>query len=597
MGDLELLEEYVRQRSQDAFAEIVRRHIDMVYSAALRQVHDRHVAEDITQLAFLALARKAHRFKPGVVVAAWLLATTRYEAINAMRARSRRRWHERKAARMADAPQTQPDAAGAEWEQIAPELDEALFSLSQDSRDAVILRYFRDLSMREVAECLGIREEAARQRVSRAVKELRGCLCKRGVATTGAVALASALAANAVHAAPPGLAASVEAGVVATVTAAASQVAVKGVLAMMAQTKIAVAIIGATLLVAVTGTTLLFRRSPASRSGSVGGAASPAKVVFGPGGSRTLHATLPGPSYDTALGIDEENGQVRLIGRGSWVCYRGFNFSPEVDFINLCVAGEASNPNIEIEVRIDDAAGPLIARIFSTVNPAPDIGWRGASVRATSGTPDVYLVLASPGSCNLGWLKLSRSGRDATKLVEASHYDDSFGVWDTPRFITNLHEGYWVLYRGLDFGAGVKSVSIDLAADDRPDTRTIEVRLDNVGGAIIAMVAVEPTGDMNQFRTRTAPILAGRLVTGVHDVYLRTRGGRNIANIASVQFTAGRPDIGANRQPESRSSWKLSDLGGLWTGREPSTQPSSAATRAVGDPQRSRFSTSCAQPV
>ena len=116
----------------------------------------------------------------------------------------------------------------------------------------------------------------------------------------------------------------------------------------------AVAIIGATLLVAITGATALLWRSPANRSGSAGGAASSAKVVFGPGGPRTLHLTLPGPSYDTALGVDlvldrpalEAHGQVRLTGRGSWVCYRDFNFSPEVDFINLCVAGEATDPKI-----------------------------------------------------------------------------------------------------------------------------------------------------------------------------------------------------------------------------------------------------------
>jgi hypothetical protein len=232
------------------------------------------------------------------------------------------------------------------------------------------------------------------------------------------------------------------------------------------------------------------------------------------------------------------------------VCYQGFNFSPEVDFINLCVAGEATDPKIEIEVRIDDAAGPLIARISATVNAAPDIGWRGAPVKAVPGAHDLYLVLASPASCYLGWLKLSRSGRNATILIEAIRYDNSLGVWDNPpEGITNLHEGHWAMYHGLDFGTGVKSVSINLAADDRPDRRTIEVRLDSADGPLIAMVAVEPTGDMNQFRVQTAPILAGRLVTGIHDVYLRTRGGRNVANIASLQFTAGRPDAGSIPSP------------------------------------------------
>src|SRR6266550_8781650 len=93
MTDLQLIREYQRG-AHDAFAQLVHRYIDLVYSAAVRQVRDPGLAEDVTQAVFLILSKKAHTFRDDVVVAAWLLKTTYFAARDALRMRRRRQIHE-----------------------------------------------------------------------------------------------------------------------------------------------------------------------------------------------------------------------------------------------------------------------------------------------------------------------------------------------------------------------------------------------------------------------------------------------------------------------------------------------------------------------
>ena len=102
---------------------------------------------------------------------------------------------------------TEPDAA---WEEIAPQLDAALDELSEPDREALLLRYFERKSAREMAETLGIGDEAAQKRVNRAVERLREILAKRGV-TVGVGGLVILISANAVQSAPIGLAAAIAA--------------------------------------------------------------------------------------------------------------------------------------------------------------------------------------------------------------------------------------------------------------------------------------------------------------------------------------------------------------------------------------------------
>jgi len=199
MNDLELLRRYERERCEDSFAELVSRHLDLVYSVALRQVQSPQMAEEITQSVFLIMARNASQMKPDTILAAWLYRVTRRTAVNVARAESRRRVREQTAQDLAGLKPESPDWAG-----IEPLLDEALDKLNEVDRSAILLRFFEDKSLREVGQMLGTSEEAARKRVNRAVDQLRNCMSARGVVVSSA-GLAAVLAANAVQAAPIGL--------------------------------------------------------------------------------------------------------------------------------------------------------------------------------------------------------------------------------------------------------------------------------------------------------------------------------------------------------------------------------------------------------
>lgn len=199
MNDTELLNQYAAHRSQEAFALIVRRYAGLVHSSARRQVGDAHAAEDVTQAVFLTLAKKAASLLPDVVLSSWLLTATRYAASNARVFAARRVHHESKAASMA--AKHVDDSRDAGWDDIAPALDEALAELPEAHRDALALRFFDGKTLREVAGALRITEDAAKQRVSRAVRQLRSALGARGVAVS-LDGLAGSLVTHAVPAAP-----------------------------------------------------------------------------------------------------------------------------------------------------------------------------------------------------------------------------------------------------------------------------------------------------------------------------------------------------------------------------------------------------------
>jgi RNA polymerase sigma factor (sigma-70 family) len=213
--DLELLARYARQEAEDAFAEIVRRHVDLVYSAALRQVGSPQLAEEVAQSAFLKLARQAHEFAPGTVIPAWLYQVTRREAIDVVRQEARRHLREQIATEM-----NAIDATAADWEQIEPLLDEAMQALDDTDRTAILLRFFGNKSLREVGQTLGTSDDAAQKRVGRALERLRDFLAGRGV-SVGAGGLGLILSANAVQAAPAGLAATISGAALVGVAAAA----------------------------------------------------------------------------------------------------------------------------------------------------------------------------------------------------------------------------------------------------------------------------------------------------------------------------------------------------------------------------------------
>lgn len=199
--DPQLLRGYVEHRSEAAFTELVRRHLDIVHSAALRMVCDSHLAQDVTQGVFVALARNAAELKDRPVLSGWLHRTAQNIAAQTVRTDVRRRVREQEAAAMNELLSAEPDVV---WEHIAPHLDGALGELSEADRDALMLRYFERKSAGEMATTLGISDEAAQKRVSRAVERLREFFARRGI-TVGASGLVVVISANAVQAAPVGL--------------------------------------------------------------------------------------------------------------------------------------------------------------------------------------------------------------------------------------------------------------------------------------------------------------------------------------------------------------------------------------------------------
>jgi len=253
-NDLILLREYAASHSEAAFAALVARHVNLVYSVALRQTGDAQLAEDITQAVFIILARKAGGLSPRTILSGWLCRTARYASANAITARKRRQQREQEAYMQSLGNET--DAASGEWPHIAPLLDGALHQLGQKDHDAVVLRFFEGRNFREVGAALGTGEDAAKMRVSRALEKLRKYFTKRGVNSTSAI-LAGMLSAHSVQAAPVALANSVTA-VAVTKGAAASGSALtlsKGALKLMAWTKAKTVVLFGIAAVLAAGTT------------------------------------------------------------------------------------------------------------------------------------------------------------------------------------------------------------------------------------------------------------------------------------------------------------------------------------------------------
>jgi len=203
--DRQLLRQYAAEKSEPAFAELVRRHLKMVYAAGLRQVNgDSHLAEDVAQSVFADLARKAGKLQHHGSIAGWLYTSTRFVAANAVRAEARRRAREQSVVSMNEMNSNN----NSDWNELRPMIDESLDELGEIDREAIVLRYFEAYEFSLVGTALGVSENAARMRVGRALEKLRVVLQRRGLAITGA-ALTGLLAESSATALPLELAAGI----------------------------------------------------------------------------------------------------------------------------------------------------------------------------------------------------------------------------------------------------------------------------------------------------------------------------------------------------------------------------------------------------
>ena len=211
--DGELLGRYTKGRDEAAFAELVRRHLPMIYSAALPQVAgDTHLAEDVCQAVFSDLARKAAQLARHTSVAGWLYTSARFAANKSARTESRRRHREGAAFTM------NQESSDLPWAELRELLDAAMNELGEKDREAIVLRFFESRDLAMVGAALGTTANAARMRVDRALERLRGVLEKRGVTATSA-ALAAALAGASAEAVPTSLVSNVAAAAAATAPA------------------------------------------------------------------------------------------------------------------------------------------------------------------------------------------------------------------------------------------------------------------------------------------------------------------------------------------------------------------------------------------
>jgi RNA polymerase sigma factor (sigma-70 family) len=239
--DMDLVREYADRNSEPAFAELVHRHINLVYSVALRFGGNPADAQEVAQAVFIILAQKAASLRAGTILTGWLYETTRFTAMNLLRTKARQHAREQEAYMQSTLNDANPDSA---WQQLAPLLEEAMSRLNEKERALLALRFFENKSGAETAASAGMQEWAARKRVERAVEKLRNFFTKRGVVLSSK-AVTDSISANSVQAAPVALAKAITAMALTKGAAAGGSTLtlIKGAVKLMAWTKTKIAVV------------------------------------------------------------------------------------------------------------------------------------------------------------------------------------------------------------------------------------------------------------------------------------------------------------------------------------------------------------------
>ena len=293
IDDMDLVRQYARSGSEEAFATLVSRHVNMVYSLALRQVRDTHVAEEVTQTVFVILARKARSLNPKTVVPGWLCRTARFVSAKSLTMQRRREHREQEAYMQSQSGYQESEV----WADIEPLLDAAMAQLGGKDHDAVVLRFFEGRDFKDVGAALGTTEASAKMRVSRALGKLRKFFSKRGL-TFSAAMISGAVSAHSVQAAPVALAGSVTlAAIQGTTITTSTLTLVKTTLTLMAWTKLkTAAVISIVALMAVGTATAIVHHA--------GEAAKPVPLTFA--GYATPEAAIQSMLWAGSLGDFEQ---------------------------------------------------------------------------------------------------------------------------------------------------------------------------------------------------------------------------------------------------------------------------------------------------
>lgn len=234
--DAELLRRYADDASAEAFAELVRRNLGLVYATALRHLGNSHRAQEVAQSVFVDLACKAGALRSHPALVSWLYTSTHYAALKMLRAERRRLAREQEAQTMHDLLSSPPSP---QWEKLRPMLDDVMHTLGERDREILLLRYFKGLPFADVARLLQLNEGTARMRVDRALDKMNQLLARRGIGSTAA-ALGAVLAETSAVTVPAGLAANIT-GATLTAVAAGGASSLGGMFLLMSKLKFALA--------------------------------------------------------------------------------------------------------------------------------------------------------------------------------------------------------------------------------------------------------------------------------------------------------------------------------------------------------------------